>query len=277
MILDIPAIGKFLDIFAGVETSFVKWLFLFYNRHSLQDLIQILNGRSQALQKRGKTDPEIQRMRNQAYFLEMTVSVFAFLFCLFFVIVIYLEGLFYDPIDLVVPAFYFLDLNYHTKLFWAIYIIEIALTFCSASVITLTDLMIGNLYNQIILNLEVLNYDLKVLDEKVSVSSAELMEKFRVIAMEFQSLRQLNTLCEECMRPLFINNITATMVGVVFSCVEVGIMVNLDKVRCIKPFVLFVFLNTIIFYWCWLGNRLKEKVRLRHRFFQKLLNNKDRF
>lgn len=258
---DIPNVGKFFDIGAGVEISFSKWLFLYLNRDQITDLINLVNERSLSLKTRADTDPEIKKMRNFFYTMEMAVFIFSFVFCVIFICVMFLQVMTLDPLELVVPTRMPFSLEPGSRNFWICHFAQFVVSMFVAICMITTDMMIGNLYNQVLLHLEVLHYDLRRLDEDESVSTRQLFNKFCEFSAEFQSLQRLNNVCEKCMHWFFINNVLATMVAVTFSCVEVGIMINVDITQCIKPFMYFLFLNIAFFYWCWLGNRLKDRVR----------------
>lgn len=259
---DIPEWGKFIDIIAGVELSLAKLLFLYWNRDELITLIDLMNVKSLELKERGQHNRHIKDMRDSFYFQEMVVFLFTNAFAILFSVLIYLQVLFERPFQLVVPVS--LDgkeiLKGPGRTYWIIYVTQVCLCPYVALILTLCDVMIGNIYNQFILHLEVLGHDLRTLDLDDKASSAVLVAKFSEFSKTYQSLRELNKHCERCMRPFFINNIFATVMATTFSCVEIGIMVNVDPKQCIKPATYFLFISFPFFYWCWLGNRVNEKV-----------------
>lgn len=260
--MDIPEWGKFIDILAGVQVSFVKMLFLYYQRNDLSELIQLMNVKSQELRRRGKSDREIKRLRDSFYLQEMVVLLFTTIFGSIFLFLIFMQVLFVKPLQLVIPMS--VDLNEivtgPSTTYWILYGIQCFLCPYVALVMTLCDVMIGNVYNQLILHLEVLDYDLRQFDKDDSATSLTIVKKFCEFTEAYESLRQLNKRCEACMRPFFINNVLATVMATTFSCVEVGIMINVDPEACLKPFMYFLFITFPFFYWCWLGNRVTEKV-----------------
>lgn len=259
---DVPEVGKFIDIFAGVEMSFAKLAVLYYKRTEITELIMMLNNASLDLKTRAANEQGIKDLRDSYYFLEMALLIFTNFFAMVFQSIIFIQVLFETPIILVVPV----SLNNQdlltgpSTIYWAFYLAECYLCPFIAIVMTLCDVMIGNLYNQIILHLQVLSHDLQSLDQDDGVSEFVLELKFKEFATTYQSLHILTAKCEKCMRPFFINNVLATVLATTFSCVEVGIMINVDPIQCIKPIMYFLFITIPFFYWCWLGNRLSEEV-----------------
>lgn len=259
---DIPEWGKFIDILAGIEVSLAKWLFLYWKRDDLTAIIQLMNQKSEELKKRGKTDRRIKRTCNNFYVSEMAVLLFTNVFGMTFLILIFLQVLFARPLQLVVPVSVDMKeiLIGPSSIYWTAYAIECFLCPFVALVMTLCDVMIGNIYNQLILHMEVLAYDLRALDNDERASPELIVGKFCNFSQAYHSLRELNKRFEECMRPFFINNILATVLATTFSCVEVGIMINVDPKQCFKPMLYFLFISIPFFYWCWLGSRLMDKV-----------------
>lgn len=268
---DIPEWGKFIDILAGVLLSLAKCIFLYYRRHELIDLIQLMDRKSQDLKRRGQGDPEIKKMRDTFYVQEMVVFLFTTVFGFIFLVLIFMQVLFTKPLQLVVPMAWKNEIvTGPSAVYWTVYLAECFLCPFVAVVITTCDVMIGNLYNQFILHLEVLHYDMLVLDGMSYVTPNLMAKKYAEFSQTYQSLLDLNKHCEKCMRPFFINNVLATVLATTFSCVEVGIMINVDPKECLKPFMYFLFITFPFFYWCWLGNRINEKVK---EFFRKVLKN----
>lgn len=262
-VADIPEWGKFIDIMAGVYVSMAKVYFLYWKRHQLIDLINLMNEKSQMLRERGKQDAGVKKLRDAAYIQEMLVMMFTVIFGPFFLVLIFTQVLFASPLQLVIPFAPSLKADLvdgTSKLYWPVYLAECFLCPFIALVMTLCDMMVGNIYNQLILHLEVLHHDFITLGEKRNATESYLVKKVCEFARTYRSLRQLNDQCEICMRPFFINNVAATILATTFSCVEVGIMINVNPWDCLKPFMYFLFISFPFFYWCWLGNRLSEQV-----------------
>lgn len=260
--MDIPEWGKFIDILAGVELSIAKTCFLYWKGYQITDLVQLMDKKNQEVKERGKNEKDIKEIRDFFYFQEMTIFVFTCGFGAVFLILIFIQVLFKDPVELVIPMspdFGELLLG-SSKTFWFVYATQCFLCPFVAVVIQLCDVMIGNLYSQFIMHLDVLNYDLRMLDETEGLSPGMVKKRFCDASKTYQSLLQLNQHCESCMRPFFINNVFATVIATTFSCVEIGIMMNVDPEQCLKPVMYFLFITFPFFYWCWLGNRIYEKV-----------------
>lgn len=254
----IPDLGQFCDIFAGVEMSFAKWLFMYLNWKQLAELIQLMNDKDVELHSRAISDNWIKSIRANYYFHEMFLFILSMLFSFIFISVMYLQVLLIDPVELVVPSQMPFDISFGTVGFWYVHFSQALVSFFVAFFNTSADILFGNIYSQLILHLEVLNYDFKLLNENTAITSTEMLQTCKRLISSYQSLRQLSRKCEKCLEWFFINNIVSTMVAMTFSCVELGIMIGNDLSQCVKPFLFFVFINIPFFYWCWLGHRLQE-------------------
>lgn len=261
LIQNIPDLGKFLNILAGVSMSFGKWLFLYGKRNQFVAIMHQLNAKDDQLRKRANMDERVRKLRGDFYVQEMFVFILTTVFSCIFLAAMYGQVLLCNPLQLVVPTKAPFDMEPGSEGYWVIYSMQFAVSIFVTLFIAAADMMIGNLYNQLTLHLEVIHYDLELLDADSSVTSEEMYMKFCQFTREFQTIQVLVNDFQRCMRPFLINNIVATMVGSTFCCVELGIMVNVDITECVKPAFYFVFLNIPFFYWSWLGNRLREKVR----------------
>lgn len=261
--LDIPEWGKFIDILAGVQLSCFKLFFLYWKRKELEALFESLNKKSLDLRERGRKAPEIKILRDSFYFQEMVIHIFTISFSFLFQFLIFIQVLLQKPYVLVVP----MSVNQKeivvgpSTTYWIIYATECVLCPYVACVISFVDVMIGNCYNQLILHLEVLHRDMRVLDEDDQVTPAQLTLSLCDFAKRYQELRQLARGFQKCMRPFFLDNLVGIVFALVFSCVEMGIMMNVDVKECFKPGLYFLFINFPFFYWCWLGDRLSQRVR----------------
>lgn len=258
--LNLPELGKFINIFAGVEMSFGKWLFVYARRQQLSELILDINDKSKELRKRSQNDANLKQLRNQFYVQEMLVFLLTTFFGIIFASGMFIQVLCFRPVEFVVPMRAPFNIESGSVGFWCCFWPTLGTTIFVTLFITAGAMMIGNLYNQLTLHLVVLDYDLKCLDKDETVTTDDMLEHFRIFIREFQEIQRLTNKCKACMRPFLMNNLIATMVAVTFCCVELGIMINEDKSQCLKPALYFMFLNIPFFYWCWLGNRLSEKV-----------------
>lgn len=256
--------GKFIDVLAGIEMSFAKFCFIYWKRHELTGIFKTMNALSQGLRKRGKNDRKIKKIRDDFYVQEMVVLLFTSIFgvtelSIDFVCVL----IFTDPLQLVVPMQIEPNkiLTGPSTEYWIAYASQWVLIPFVTLVITTCDVMLGNIYNQLILHLEVLQYDIRLLNGNDDVSTEDMIKKFCEFIKTYQSLQQLNKRFEKCLRPFFINNILGTVLVTTFTCVEMGIMVNVSWMECLKPLLYFLFTSFPFFYWCWLGNRVQEKVK----------------
>lgn len=262
--LYIPDLGKFLNIFAGVQMSCSRWIFIYWNGDVLTNLLRTMKEKDQELLKLAKTDNYIKKLRSSCFVQEMLVFLVASVFGVVFVFQMYITILFIEPLVLVVPIRAPFDIQPPSGGFWLIYGLQIPMCIFVALLMLAADMMIGNIYNQLILHLEVLRYRMEVLNQNDTLQPGELGKRFSEFAREYQKLVEINNRCETLLRPFFINNIVATMIAVVFACVEIGIMVNEAPVQCFKPIMYFIFINTPFFYWCWLGTRINERVSRIH-------------
>lgn len=244
--------------------SFAKFCFIYWKRHELTEIFETMNALSQELRTRGKNDRKIKKLRDFFYVQEMVVLLFTSIFgvtelSIDFVCVL----IFTDPLQLVIP----MQIEPNKMLtgpsteYWIAYASEWVLIPFVTLVITTCDVMLGNIYNQLILHLEVLQHDIRSLNEENQVSTEDMTKKYCEFIQTYQSLQRLNKRFEKCLRPFFINNILGTVLVTTFTCVEMGIMVNVSWKECLKPLLYFLFTSFPFFYWCWLGNRVQEKVK----------------
>lgn len=257
---DIPEFGKYVNIMAGITMSTGKWIFIYWKRHELAQLVDLMNERSQRLRQRGTHDPHIKRLRNTYFVHEMFVFLLTVSGSVVFVVCIYAQLLFVQPLALIIPATLPFHVPYLGDNFAVAFAIQVSVCVVISQVLNCSTTMIGNVYSQILLHLDVLKYDCELLDRNDSLTAADLIAGFRDLSRGYQSVVELHEKCNHCMRALFLNDVLASMIAVIFSCVEIGIVVNQDLGACFRPVFYFIFLYTLFFYWSWLGSRLAEKV-----------------
>lgn len=257
---DIPELGKSINIIAGVTMSVGKTVFVYWKTAELEQLIEMMNQHSQRLKIRGKTDREIRTLRNTFFVNEMLIFIISIFFIPIFTVTIYTQVLLVEPRELVIPANSPKEIPVVSDYFFISYIFQQIVCCFAMTTMNSSNILIGNLYNQIVLHLEVLHHDCELLNTNDSITVDELTEGFRNLARTYQSVRGMNHKCNDVMRGLFVNDMLASMTAVIFSCVEIAIVVNEDVVACFRPGIYCGFIFALLFYWCWLGNRLAAKV-----------------
>lgn len=257
---DIPNLGKYINITAGISMSFGKWIFVHWKRDELSLLIETMNKQSLALRLRGFKDQNIQTLRNTYFVQEMSIFMMIVFGNLAFVLGIYGQLLSVRPLELIIPFTSPVNIPGFSDNYAVNYTIQFLVVMFISSGQTCVTVMIGNIYSQIQLHLDVLHYDCLSLDKAESLTPEEYAERFRDLSRKYQSVVEMHNKCNSCMRELLLNDVSASMIAVIFSCVEFGIVVNEDLKACFRPALYFLFLYSLFFYWCWLGSRLAEKV-----------------
>lgn len=237
--------------------SGVKWLFMHARQVDLSHLIDELNFKSKELRVRGEQDPEIRKLRNSYYVHEMLVFLCSVGFNVFFVFEMFIQLLFERPRQLIIPATVVPGMVDH---YYVSFIVQFSVSLYVSAVMTSANVMIGNIYNQIIMHLDILHYDCQLLDSDDFVTPTQLAKRILRLLDNYQSVAALIGRCNNCMRPLFLNDVIAMMTAIIFSCVELGVVINDDVKACARPILYFIFVNLMFLYWCWLGDRLAEKV-----------------
>lgn len=256
----IPSLGVILNNLAGVQISTVKWIFLHRKEQGFLNLWDQLKVKETVLKIRSSSDPNIKMMRQSSYVQDMLVFLIAVFFGLFLVTFRFLQIFFYRPIESVYPTWVPFNSDFGTIGFWVLFFWQAICTYFNATCIATSDILIGSTYSQLILQFEVLNYDIEQFNNIKSVTPEEIMAKFRDFTKEFHLLQSFHKSLESFLKPLFFYHIITMMIAITFSCIETGVLLTVDINRAIPPFIYFLFLNISLFYWCWLGNRLKEKL-----------------
>lgn len=262
----IPSLGVFLHHFAGVQISAVKWGFLHRNEREFSRLWDQLNQKDQILKKRSIEDPNIKRMRQSTYVQEILMFVLAMIVGVMYMAIRLLEVFFYRPIEPVYNSRVPFNSDFGGIGYWVLFFWQGICFIFNVVCIASTDVLIGNMYSQLILHFDVLNYDIEQLNANVTVTTEEMIENFSGFTKEFQDLQSLNKSLGNFLRPLFFYHIVTMMVAITFICIETGVLLNVDIKRIIPPLIYFLFMNIVLFYWCWLGNRLKEKVNFEGKY-----------
>lgn len=240
----------------ATHMGFGKWFFMCCKASELNELLTKLNQKSQELKLRGESDRYIRKLRNSYFVLEMLFYLVSFATSVIFLTCTFIQIFFDSPRQLLIP----MD-NYFTKnYFFLVFITQFGIVLYEVLLLLSSSLLVGNLYNQIILHLNVLYYDWQQLDNEDLESSEEFIKQINQLIREYQEIVHIKTLCETCIRPLILNDGVASTVTAAVSCIEFVIVINDDWRAGMRPVMTFIYINCMFFYWCWLGNRLEEKV-----------------
>lgn len=253
---DISELGRYVAMVAGLEICAAKVVFLFCKDSKLKFVLQTMNEKSQELMLRAVDDDYLLKLRNTYYVKELGLFVVSFAANSCCLLVIYTQAFSSSPPVLLLPVKGPIIQNQMYVEFF------IQLVVCVYHFVIMIGLnfIIGNLYNQLILHLEVLHYDCKLLEVEDFGSDKEFFDKLIELSKKYQSIVHLNKMCGDCFRPLFLHDTLTSMVSAAFCCVEIGIVINRDVLSCLKPLLCFVIVQFMFFYWCWMGDRLSQEV-----------------
>lgn len=258
-----PEFAMCLNTIMGWQIAFGQIFFINWKSDDLMDIFQGLNSMDRMLMKRGESDLFLKRIRNSYYVSEMFLMIFGLVLMILSVTLYFLQIPFIEPVELLLNMQLLMDLQPFSYLFWLSYFLQLIAMLHLGVCISTPMFMIGNIYSQLILHIEVLDYDIEMLDEDEAATSEEMLIKFREFIITYQALVELLNKCRSCMRWLFINLIVANMIVITVSCIEFTIAIHGNSTECFRPFCYFIFISLLFFYWCRMGNRLAEKVRRR--------------
>lgn len=256
---DIPELTKYINITAGISMCAGKWIFVHLKHAELMPLIQTFNQENLRLRQRAIKDKGIHSIRNANYVLEMSLFLLSIVANTTFVVSIYIDSLTHHEtvIEAVSPVYIPLASGNYPVIFVSQFFVCL---FVSAAMNS-SNILIGNLYLQISHHLEVLRYDLISLDQQeTGVTEKGMIAAFIRLATDYQNIVRLHKQCNLCMRSIFITDVIASLIAVVFSCVEIGIVVNYDVMACFRPMFYCLFIYGLLFYWTWMGTRIADKV-----------------
>lgn len=257
---DPSAVVKGVDILMGVELCAALLVFIRSKNQRLLAILSELNDQNQRFLQRGECDGFIKQLCASYFATELTIQIgsVAFTFCS--MVLIYLQMLTVPPYELLLNMQLIVTVVPFSNVFWFSICLQFAVTLHMGIFLSSSMFMIGNIYNQLILHLEVLDHDIQLFEQRGSVSPEEAFQQFRQFIITYRSLvGQLNT-GKALMRGLFINNITVNMMCIVLACIEFAIVFQEDPQMTFRILFYFALLSILFFYWCHLGNRLAEKV-----------------
>lgn len=260
--------GEWLDIFTGTTVALIKTMFIIFRGAEISEALDIVAALDEKIREKALRDDWIRRRREWYFLLETVASYSALGFTLLMGVVVYGIGMIESPIDPFPLAP--IRLGETSFGFWLGYV-AMALGCTRGGCIMVTmDFMVGNMYNQIILNLEILIKEIRMLgreseSEKEDDDRREgdyFKERAMIqIVQEYQHLRTCVLKLNNTFQPVLLVIVMSNMLVLTFISMELAMVVNEDLAGTIRPGMFFIFMSMAFFYWCWLGQRLSDVVR----------------
>lgn len=150
-------------IFLGAVMISTKALFYWWKRGEITQVIRRVNEKNWALREKARRDPVVRQLRRRFYLQEMLITI-PFLFNAdFLIFVMILKPFFSRHPALPCPALFPFDTTPFGAGFWVAYAYQSVNILLMSTMYALSDTTIGNNYNQIVLNFDVLNHELRQL------------------------------------------------------------------------------------------------------------------
>lgn len=251
---------KSLDTALGMQICGAYLLFMHFNGDQIMAIFGDLNSLNQLLMARGAQDEHIKRIRNYYFHTEMITASNSILLLVISTTLVFVQIACFEPHQLLNDFSLVMIIQPHSTYFWIFFVLQIVITLSMSIFLPLSMIMIGNVYNQLILNLEVLDYDIQSLDLNETLSLDEALAQFRIFTLTYLSIVDLLTRSKMIMRKLFLVNTTINIISIVLACTEFAIDFEEGILTYIRPLFYFLFLSFMLFYWCELGHRMASKV-----------------
>lgn len=265
-------LGEFsgwMNVTMGVMLAFVKALFLIGYREEISDMLAQFASLDVINQRKGEEDQEIRKLRKSYFVTEITLPLSGIVIVAIMGVLVFGPGLFYTDKLLPPPAATPLDFDGTPIGFWLSYVFVSLGGVWAGFVMVSSDFLVGNLYNQVILNFCILVREIQRAGqdsrapsekEKWDEDNRKQKEVIRII-QDYQRLRQLlHKLNMRCNKLLLVV-VTSNMFLVTIISIELAFVIHGDLVNAIRPVHFFFLMNVPFFYWCWLGQRMIDLVR----------------
>lgn len=259
--------GEWLDIFTGTTVALIKTMFIIFRGAEISDALDIVAALDEKIREKALRDDWIRKRREWYFLLETIASNTALGFTILMGVVVYGIGMVESPIAPFPLAP--IRLGETAFGFWLGYVAMALGCTRGGCVMVTMDFMVGNMYNQIILNMEILTKEIRMLERESELEKDVeqrdgdyLKERAMVqIVIEYQHLRECVGKLNNTFQPVLLVVIMSNMLVLTFISMELAIVVNEDIAGTIRPGMFFFFMSTAFFYWCWLGQRLSDVVR----------------
>lgn len=178
------------SIFFGIGSTMCVWRAYFFQwrRTEISDLIDEINNHSQDL--RLNSDPKIRKLRSQFISKEMVLMLTAILTLTFLAVAFGLEAILHNRFPF--PALYPFDTTPFGIGYLCAFAFQIITFQISVLNTLLTEALLGNLYNQIVLNFKVLNMRLESLGngQDSASRSKEMVATIIKIVIKYNQLQR---------------------------------------------------------------------------------------
>lgn len=251
--------GEWLNVIAGASLAVIKLIFLIVNRSEVTAAIDCMAQLNEEIKSEAKNQVEIRQLRNSYFITECVLAFSSLIFTLLFELSVFLQGLFNQPMHLALPATTPMEFHNTRTGFCVTYSIHFIGSTWVACFMSAVDFMVGNIFNQLILNVEMLGHRIRALNrsgigDRLTTVDPE-KDLIRLI-QDYQNLQEITHKLNRCFQPFLLASVLLNMVVVTFISIELAIVMNVDPTKALRPVMYLIFMNTTFFYWCWLGHRL---------------------
>lgn len=265
--------GGWLNITAGTAVAVCKAAFVISHGAEIGESLNLVAALDVNIQRKAKKDESIRERRSWYFQLETCLSYSALAFTLLMEILIFGQDFVESPHSQFRLSTVPWGLDESGIGFGLSYACVVLGGMWGSCLMVSMDLMVGNLFHQIILNVEIMIEEIRTLGrdsaldkgEEPRVEECDKEGVFIVIAQEYQHLRECLRKLNDIFRPILLLVVISNMIVLTFISIELAIVMHDDRARMVRPGMYFIFMSTAFFYWCWLGQKLSSVVRMGER------------
>lgn len=260
--------GGWLNITAGSVIALFKAAFVSFYRVEITAALDIVAGLDAKLKQKATTDLEIRRRRT-TYFVVETLLIYSSLaFTVLMAVAVFGQGLTNSPKTLFPLTTTPMGFGETPIGFWVTFLFNGFGCVWGGGVMVSVDLMVGNAFNQLILNVQVMIHELRELggdskalemNEKVAEDKEKEKALIRIV-QEYQYLRVALQKLNGNFQLLLFGVVLSNMFVLTMVSIELAFVIYEGFGMSLRPGMYFIFMNTAFFYWCWLGQRLSDLV-----------------
>lgn len=252
--------GRWLNLTAGVCTACLKTIFVISYRSEMTEFIECVVKLDRTIMQKAKSDFVIRKWRSQCYVFEnLMVYSSLFLNCVMGV-AFSVPSLLAEQITIPPPATVPWGID-ESQLGLTLYFI-LFLWGCvwGGCVFVCLEFLLGNMFNQFILNFEIVTHEIQKLGRVAEDSDCDKERKLIEILQDYQYLRVSIQSFNRTFQPILLLLVGSNMVLQTFISIELAIMIKVDTYLAIRSAFYLFFINVPFFYWCCLGQRMSDVV-----------------
>lgn len=262
--------GGWLNITAGTAVAVSKAAFVILHGAEIGESLNLVAALDAKIQLKAQKDDSIRKRREWYFQLETSLSYSALVFTLLMEILIFGQDFMESPNSQFRLSTVPWGLDKSGIGFGFSYTCVVLGGIWGSCLMVSMDLMVGNLFHQIILNVEIMIEEIRALgrdsvldkEEERLVEDCDKERALVTIVQEYQHLRECLNKLNDTFRPILLLVVISNMIVLTFISIELAIVMHDDPARMVRPGMYFIFMSTAFFYWCWLGQKLSSVVRL---------------